>query len=56
VDLAFDDRTLDNVEDAWRAVMGLTAGDQVSPEDLIGTYMRFEDREHMAEEEDFDGA
>jgi hypothetical protein len=56
LDLAFDDATLDNVEDAWRVVMGVTAGDQVSQTDVIGTYMRFEDREHMAEEEDFDGA
>ena len=55
VDLAFDDTTLDNVEDAWKVVMGLTGGDQVSP-DLVGTYMKFEDREHMADEEDYDGA
>jgi hypothetical protein len=56
LDLAFDDTTLDNVEDAWRAVMGVTAGDQVSQADVIGTYMKFEDREHVAEEDDFDGA
>lgn len=54
IDLAFDDRTLDNVEDAWKLVMAHTAGDQVSP-GLVNTYMRFEDREHMAEEEDYDG-
>jgi hypothetical protein len=56
LDLAFDDTTLDNVEDAWMAMMGLNADDQVSQADVIGTYMRFEDREHMAEEEDYDGA
>lgn len=56
MDLAFDDTTLDNVEDAWRTVMEFAAGDQASQADLLGTYMRFEDREHMAEEEDYDGA
>jgi hypothetical protein len=55
VDLAFDDRTLDNVEDAWRVVIGLTAGDQ-SYTELPGTYMVFEDREPMGEEEEYDGA
>lgn len=55
VDLAFDDVVLDNVEDAWRAVMGLTSGDQ-SPTELSGTYMVFEDREPMGEGEEYDGA
>jgi hypothetical protein len=55
VDLAFDDTTLDDVEDVWKVVMGLTGGDQVSS-DLVGTYMKFEDRVHMTEEEDYDGA
>jgi hypothetical protein len=55
MDLAFDDTTLENVEDAWKAVMELATGDPVSP-DFADSYMRFEDREHMAEEEDSDGA
>lgn len=55
MDLAFDDTTLDNVQDAWKTVMGLDASDQV-PLELVNTYMRFEDREHITEEEDYDGA
>jgi hypothetical protein len=56
VDLAFDDTTLDNVEDAWKTVMKITGGNQVSQADLLGTYMTFEDREKMAGEEDYDEA
>jgi hypothetical protein len=54
VDLAFEDTTLENVEDAWRAVMGLSAGDQPQA-DLSETYMRFEDRDPMGEEEEYYG-
>jgi len=54
VDLAFDDTTLDNVEDAWKTVMKFTGGDQVSQVDPLGTYMRFEDREQMVGVEDYD--
>jgi hypothetical protein len=45
LDLAFDDTTLDYVEDAWKMVMSLTAGDDVSRVDMLDSYMVFEDRE-----------
>lgn len=54
VDLAFNDKELDNVEDAWRVVMGFSAGDQES-QHPTGSFMLFEEREHMGEEKDYDG-
>lgn len=46
LDLAFDDTTLDYVEDTWKRVMNLIGGGGDSSRgDMFASYMVFEDRE-----------
>lgn len=45
--LAFDDTTLDPVKAVWRAALGAEATD-----DVVEGYMKFEDREGMADDDD----
>lgn len=48
LDLAFDDAILDDVESLWKTVMG----DETDP----ATFMRFEDREGMSNDDEIDEA
>ena len=47
VELAFDDATLENVENAWRLVTGLSATNSASQTDEAASYMVFEERKQM---------
>jgi len=47
LDLAFNDEILDDVEKQWKSILGETEADQA-------TFMRFEDREGMNNEDDED--
>lgn len=56
LDLAFNDATLDNVEEAWQTVMELTAGNDASQSQAHGSFMIFQDREPMSgQEDDYEG-